>query len=229
MASRRRPPTFHVIRLAIWILAVEGLLACDTHRDQPKQVSNSPDVTQSSRRDVAAASGHSFQNSVVPPANHACLDELTPAQRSALLALAPDFSAWTRSQFDPNIAEADSSRSGCGLSVVRADFNGDGSLDAALIGRGRAQSYFAAVVSDSHGAYHADWVEPPIGLEPRDTTNRQVYLRLQPKGALTVPGEAGAPSRRKRLPSAAIVLMSGEGATLYSWKQGKFLRTDFGD
>jgi hypothetical protein len=176
-------------------------------------------------RDSTASLQSSSQTSLpkVAPAR-SCLDELLSAgARSALFRFAPDFEPFTRAQFDPAWAATDSSAEGCGLSVVRGDFNGDGTVDAATIGRGATQAYIVAIVSDKNNGYRVYWLEQPIGLSASDTLNRQIYLKLQPKHS------AGITPDVSNLPFDAIMDVHPDAGVIYYWANGHFVRGVAGD
>jgi hypothetical protein len=149
--------------------------------------------------------------------------------RAALYALAPDFRAYTRSQYDPHFAGDNKAGGDYGLSLVRARLNADSVTDVALLGRGQAVSYFVALLSRPDGSYEAVHVEPPVRLDVKDTIARGISIERQPAGRIDLYIDTGL-GRYLTLHSDGIILNIGsEGALIFFLKNGQFVRVGYGD
>jgi hypothetical protein len=121
------------------------------------------------------------------------------------------------------LAAADTSATGCQLSVVRGDFNGDGITDAGVIGRGATRAYIIALVSLGQNGYRAHWLEEPVTLSGYDTLNRQVYLELEPKHSVGITPDVS------NLDFDAILDVHPDAGVIYYWSHDHFVRGVAGD
>lgn len=153
-------------------------------------------------------------------------DPLSVEMRAALARLAPDIVIWNRDGFSDDVRKEARDTGQYGLSVVRGDFNGDGRVDAAVMGHGKDNAYLAAVLSTST-LYHAQWLESPVSLSSRNTS---AFLRLQPAGRVEIPDAMGGSPTILRLTNPGIEVAYGqEAGILYYWDKGGFKKIASGD
>src|SRR3954470_19683084 len=202
-----------------------ALLDCDCQASMP-----AAGAAQSAAPGSTTAAVGGVPNPMSSNSRAAGLDSvLSPAMRDALYALAPDFSPYTRNQYDPHFTGYNKEGGQYGLSLVRARLNADSVPDVALLGRGQTVSYFVALLSNPDGSYQAVHVEPPTPLDAKDTIGRGISIERQAPGRIDLYVDTGL-GRYLTLHSDGIVFNVGtEGALIFFLKDGKFESVGYGD
>lgn len=212
--------------LAALVLAgMFALLNCDRQGSMPAD-----GAAQGATHNSTSVAMGGVPNPMSSNGRAAGLDSvLSPAMRAALYALAPDFSPYTRNQYDPHFTGYNKEGGDYGLSLVRARLNADSVSDVALLGRGQAVSYFIALLSKPDGSYQAVHVERPIPLDVKDTIGRGISIERQAPGRIDLYIDTGL-GRYLTLHSDGIILNIGsEGALIFFLKDGQFVRVGYGD
>ena len=114
------------------------------------------------------------------------------------------------------------------ISRVNADFNGDGSEDAAVYGHDATRELLLILLSDSTGAYKVyplseNKLEPfPNGVG--------ISLRVHPPGPLEIPETLREANTPRSLKYAALDVGFGqEAGEMYYWDGSKFVKVVTGD
>lgn len=153
-------------------------------------------------------------------------EPLSREMRTALEAVAPKFQLYRRDHFASAIRTKNGSDP-YGLSLVRGDFNGDGRLDAAVLGHANNNEYLAAIISTPDRKYAARLIEP---ARPLASANPEAFLQLEAPGVIDIPDSAGEGLVKFHLVHDGIELLFDDSAgILYYWDHGAFRKVISGD